>query len=114
MLARPRGDIPRGRGAPRLPPDAIRSRRDQHLHHTVAPLPEQFVRLDDPVERKVVREQWGEIQASMTDKFHEPSHTLLASGAERGGDRVVCEPGTEGLVGHRELAGVYAKTRQHA
>src|ERR1044072_2902874 len=56
-----------------------------------------------------MREQWGEIDATVTDHLHQSSHALFAARTKRRHDAVISDAGRKCFVWNLELAGIDAK-----
>ena len=84
---------------------------DGDLDHTVAPLAEELIGVDDVVQRKRVRNERNEVKASVPHELHQLAHPLLATRAERRDDLLVRKARGKRLNGHRKLAGINAKAR---
>jgi len=87
---------------------------NRNLQNTFAARLEQIVCLRDIIERKGVGQQRPQIDSMCLNETHEPPHTLLSSGTERGGNRLIAQAGAEGIKRDREVARVNADTGEHA
>ena len=59
------------------------------FQHAVALVTEQVEGLLDVVEAEVVRDEGGQIDAVVFNHCHQPTHPLLATGAERRDDLLI-------------------------
>src|SRR4029453_17987282 len=85
---------------------------NRDLNDAIRALAKELVSLDDPVQRKRVRQQWPQIQPAVTNQLHQPAHPFLAARAERRDNSVVAQACRERLERHGQLPRKDAETRQ--
>ena len=72
---------------------------------------EQGIRIDDVCKPKPVRQQWFEVDPSMQDQLHQPTHAFLSTGTQGRDDAVIANPRGKGVIGDVQFARIDAKTR---
>lgn len=82
---------------------------DGDFDYAFAALAEEPVGFCDSVERECVCQQRPQLQAAVTNEFHEAAHALLATGAESRDDFMVAEACSERFEWNGEFAGVDSK-----
>src|SRR5580765_6900316 len=98
--------------SPFSPPSISGANRD--LNDAVPALAKELVGLDDPVQRKRVRQQWPQIQATVANQLHQPAHPFFAARAERRDNLVVGQACREWLERHGQLPRIDTDTRQRS
>src|SRR3954454_2636544 len=87
-------------------------RSDRHFHHAVQAFTKQIVSCCYVVKGERVRQQRREIDASIANNLHKPTHALFATRTKRCHDPVIADTRCECFIRNVEFAGIHHKTRQ--